>query len=101
MDRGSRSRGRLLRLSRRAALILSARRAEYLTGEPFCNDLSSTAGVTGLPVRLLQNRCHDGEIQACKLSGRRLLHRNEFFRLLDPLQVFFRDHGLRIDFGVV
>ena len=41
-----------------------ARRAEYLTGEPFSCNLSSTASFSGLPVHLLRRLCRSGELQA-------------------------------------
>ena len=60
------------------------RRAEQITGEPYRYSLSNTAGFTGLPVRRLRRLCLDGEIQAVKLSGWWLVHRDEFMRLLAP-----------------
>jgi hypothetical protein len=64
-----------------------ARLAYHLTGEPFSYNLSDTASFTGLPVHLLRKQCRDGRIQAFKLSGCWLIHRDEFFRLLAPQPV--------------
>jgi hypothetical protein len=61
-----------------------AQRAEQATGEPFSYNLSDTASFTGLPVRRLRRLCRDGRIQAFKLSGCWLIHRDEFMRLLAP-----------------
>ena len=61
-----------------------AHRAEQITGEPFCYDLSGTAGFTGMPLRLLRRLCREGELRAVKLSGGWLVHRDEFNRLLAP-----------------
>lgn len=59
-------------------------RAEQLTGAPYVYDLSSTAWITGVPVRLLRRLCREGELQAFKQDGWWLLHRDEYYRLLDP-----------------
>ena len=68
--------------------------AEQLTGQPFCYDLSSTASFSGLPVPLLRRLCRSDELQAVKLSGRWLLHRDEFNRLLAP-EVTLRSRAAR------
>lgn len=61
-----------------------AQRAEQLTGQPFRYSLSATADFSDLPVRRLRRLCRQNELQAFKLSGHWLLHRDEFMRLLDP-----------------
>ena len=71
-----------------------ARLAEQLTGQPFRYDLSSTASFTGLPVPLLRRLCRSGELQAVKLAGWWLLHRDEFHRLLAP-EVTLRSRAAR------
>ncbi len=67
-------------------VVHAVRRNEARTrrAEPFRYDLSSTAGFTGLPVRLLRRLCRSGQLQAIKHAGWWLVHRNEFHRLLDP-----------------
>ena len=59
-----------------------ARLAEQLTGQPFRYDLSSTAWISGLHVPLLRRLCREGDLQAIKLSGWWLLHRDDFNGLL-------------------
>ena len=72
-----------------AAVVCSVHRqearahlAEQLTGQPFRYDLSSTAWISGVPARLLRRLCREGDLQAIKLSGWWLLHRDDFNGLL-------------------
>jgi len=65
-------------------VLQGVRRQEARAREPFCYTIDATAGFTGLPVRLLRRMCRSDELQAFKLSGRWLLHRDDFNRLLAP-----------------
>jgi hypothetical protein len=65
-------------------VVQAVHRQEARAREPFSYNLSSTAGFTGLPVQLLRRLCRSGDLQAIKLSGWWLLHRDEFHRLLAP-----------------
>jgi hypothetical protein len=65
-------------------VVHAVRRHETRAREPFCYTIDATADFTGLPVRLLRSLCRSGELHAFKLSGRWLIHRDEFNRLLSP-----------------
>ncbi len=65
-------------------VIQAVRRQEARLSPPFSYSLSTTTDYTGLPVHLLRRLCRNTELQAIKLSGRWLLHRDEFNRLLAP-----------------
>ncbi len=65
-------------------VIQGVHRQEARARGPFSYGLSTTAWFTGLPVPLLRRLCRDTELQAIKLSGRWLLHRDDFNRLLAP-----------------
>lgn len=65
-------------------VVRAVYRHEDRLAPPFSYDLSATASFSGLPVRLLRRLCSDFELQAIKVSGRWLLHRDEFNSLLAP-----------------